>query len=116
MTIKRAVIPMIYKSLEPLRLTSKLMFNIIFSFTLLYFIFHTVYGDRGIISYFKLQAELKESNIQLKKLKTQRLEIENGTRLLRSGSLDRDMLDEKIRNVLGLSRPREKIFKPQLIN
>ena len=39
------------------------------------------------------------------------LEIENRTKLLRPGSLDKDMLDEKIRNVLGLSEPKEKIFR-----
>lgn len=78
---------------------------------LLYFVFHSIYGSRGIIAYFKLQAELESSHKKLDQLRSERLEIENRTKLLRPGSLDRDMLDEKTRNVLGLSLPKEKIFK-----
>lgn len=78
---------------------------------LLYFVFHSIYGSRGIIAYFKLQAELESSHKNLDQLRAERLEIENRAKLLRPGSLDRDMLDEKTRNVLGLSSPKEKIFK-----
>lgn len=78
---------------------------------MIYFVFHSIYGSRGIIEYFKLQAELERSHIKLESLRSERLEIENRAKLLRPGSLDKDMLDEKARNVLGLSNPEEKVFQ-----
>jgi cell division protein FtsB len=77
----------------------------------LYFVFHAIYGSLGIIAYFKLQSELESSHKKLEQLRAERLEIENKTKLLRPGSLDKDMLDETIRNVLGLSSPQEKVYK-----
>ena len=90
------------------------MLNIGILTILFYFIFHSIYGSRGILAYFKLQAELNITHNQLEILRAKRLEIENKTKLLRPGSLDRDMLDEKIRNILGLSSENEKIFKRQV--
>lgn len=107
---------MIRKSQNPLKLTKQSAFNAIILLILSYFIFHSIYGSRGIIAYFKLQSELENSHIKLEKLRSERLEIENRTKLLRPGSLDKDMLDEKIRNVLGLSKTKEKIFKAQPID
>lgn len=75
-----------------------------------YFIFHSIYGSRGIIAYFKLQSELERSRITLESLRHERLEVENRTKLLRPGSLDKDMLDEKVRSVLGVVKPTEHIF------
>ena len=92
----------------------KTVFNVIILLMLLYFVFHSIYGSRGIIAYFKLQAELESSHKKLELLRAERLEIENRTKLLRPGSLDKDMLDEKTRNVLGLSSPKEKVFKTVL--
>ena len=107
---------MIRKSQNSFKLTRKSAFNAVILLMLLYFVFHSIYGSRGIIAYFKLQAELENSHIKLEKLRAERLEIENRTKLLRPGSLDKDMLDEKIRNVLGLSEPKEKVFKAQPVD
>ncbi|MFK7974237.1 MAG: septum formation initiator family protein [Rickettsiaceae bacterium] len=78
---------------------------------LVYFVFHSIYGSRGVIAYFKLQAELEQAHKLLNTIRAERLDIENRTKLLRHETLDRDMLDEQIRNVLGLSLPAEKIFE-----
>ncbi len=88
----------------------KFIFNIIIVFMLLYFVFHSIYGNRGIVAYFNLQAKLENSYKKLKLLRVKKLEIENRVKLLRSKLLDKDMLDEKTRNILGLSLPEEKIF------
>ena len=102
---------MIHKPQNLFKLTRKSAFNTVVLLMLLYFVFHSIYGSRGIIAYFKLQSELENSHVKLEKLRAERLGIENRTKLLRPGSLDKDMLDEKIRNVLGLSEPKEKIFR-----
>ncbi|MFK7967963.1 MAG: septum formation initiator family protein [Rickettsiaceae bacterium] len=82
-------------------------------FMLLYFIFHSIYGSRGVIAYFKLQAELENAHSKLNTLRVERLEIENKANLLRPKSLDYDMLDEKARNVLGVVLPNEQVFKKE---
>jgi cell division protein FtsB len=93
-------------------LARRFLVNIFFLSLILYFLFHSIYGDRGIISYFQLQAKLNKSSEKLVTLRTERLEIENRAKLLRDSSIDRDMLDEKIRYVLGFSEPDEKVFRP----
>lgn len=87
------------------------LLNIATLLMLIYFIFHSIYGSRGIIAYFQLKNELQKSHLQLDELKAHRLENENRTKLLRPESLDRDMLDQQIRKVLGFSKQNEKIFK-----
>lgn len=101
--------------IQQFKISKKKAFNILVFLMLIYFVFHSIYGSRGIIAYFKLQAELEKSHAKLEMLRAERLEIENRTKLLRHGSIDRDMLDEKIRNVLGFSSPNEKIFKANTI-
>lgn len=102
---------MTYKDQKPLKFTKKTVFNALVLLMLLYFVFHSIYGSRGVIAYFKLQSELESSHKKLELLRAERLEIENRTKLLRPGSLDRDMLDETTRNVLGLSSPKERVYK-----
>lgn len=96
-----------YKSVIVIR---KSAVNILLFVILLYFLFHSIYGSRGIISYFKLQAELERSHKALEMLRSERLDIENKTRLLRPNSIDKDLLDEKARSVLGLAKPNEQVF------
>ena len=83
---------------------------------LLYFTFHSIYGNRGVVAYFKLQAELESTHTKLDMLRAERLEIENRAKLLRPESLDIDMLDEKARNILGVIAPNEEVFKKELID
>ena len=105
---------MIEKSSNSFTFTKKKAFNVVVFLMLSYFVFHSIYGSRGVLAYFKLQAELSRSHKKLEFLRAERLEIENRTKLLRHESIDKDMLDEKIRNVLGFSAPEEKIFKTPL--
>lgn len=93
-----------------LNISKKSVINILIFIMLAYFVFHSIYGSRGILAYFKLQAELERTKETLETLRHERLEIENRTKLLRPGSLDRDMLDEKVRSVLGVAKPNEKVF------
>jgi len=108
---------MIKKSqLKTIQLTRKAVFNIIILVLLLYFTFHSIYGNRGVVAYFKLQAELESTHNKLDMLRAERLEIENRAKLLRPESLDIDMLDEKARNILGIIAHNEQVFKREVIN
>lgn len=87
----------------------KLMFNLLILLILFYFIFHTIAGNRGIIAYFKLNQKIEKSNTELDVLKAERIDLEHKVNLLKS-PIDRDMLDEQARKVLGVARPGEKVF------
>jgi cell division protein FtsB len=91
-------------------LSKKTIFNSIVFLLLVYFIFHSIYGDKGIIAYFKLNQKLVKSNEELEDLRAERVEIEHKGKLLRLESLDKDMLDEHARNNLGIASPNEQIF------
>lgn len=91
-----------------LKITKKLLFNIIISLLLLYFVFHTIYGNRGLIAYFKLNQKLDKAYEELKALRADRVEQEHKVKLLKDG--DKDMIDEKARNILGVAAPNEKVF------
>ena len=56
---------------------------------------------------------MENSHNKLNILRAERLEIENRAKLLRPGSLDKDMLDEKARNILGVVLPNEQVFKKE---
>ncbi|MBI3441885.1 MAG: septum formation initiator family protein [Proteobacteria bacterium] len=68
-----------------------------------------MHGDMG---YFALRGvDQKIATLQKKydQLHTERLQIENRVKLLRPGSLDLDMLDERARVVLGFVSPDERV-------
>ena len=91
-----------------IKLTKKLLFNFIFFLLLIYFVFHTIYGNRGLIAYFKLNQKLEKAYEELGSLRAERIENEHRARLLKEG--DKDMLDEKARNILGVASPKEQVF------
>ena len=80
---------------------------------LLYFVFHAIYGNRGIVAYFKLSQNIEESEKEFESLKAERLEMEHKVKSLKSESLDRDMLDEQARKGLGVAGEKEQAFVPE---
>lgn len=83
--------------------------NFVILLVLGYFIFHAVYGQRGILSYFKMSKNLESSIEELENLKSERLSIEHKVNLLKSGSLDLDALDEEARKILGYAKENEVV-------
>lgn len=78
-----------------------------------YFVFHLLYGNRGIVAYFKLNQKITTATEELDILRAQRLELEHKVNSLKTESLDRDMLDEEARKSLGLAGDKEKVFVPK---
>jgi cell division protein FtsB len=77
---------------------------------LIYFVFHSIYGEKGLISYIRLNGKLQKSITNFEDLRMERLDIEHKVKLLRSESLDPDMLDEYVRRNLGVAPSRETVF------
>ncbi len=99
-----------FNLLSKVRLSKKIVFNIIISLLLIYFTFHSIYGNRGIIAYFKLSQQLEKSAAELASLRAEHIETAHKVKLLRPETLDKDMLDQQVRNILGMAASKEQVF------
>ncbi|MFK8040299.1 MAG: septum formation initiator family protein [Rickettsiaceae bacterium] len=88
-----------------------IIINFIIVLILAYFVYHSVYGQKGVLSYFKRTADLEKLNEQLTGLHFQRAQIEHKVNLFKSG--DKDIIDEYARKILNLASPDEQIFIKQ---
>ena len=66
-----------------------------------YFSYHAVQGDRGIRAWLKLRQDLAEARSLDAALATERARLERDVALLRPGSLDPDMVEERARLLLN---------------
>lgn len=72
-----------------------------------YFGFHAYHGEYGLYNKIRLEQESTVLEQRLAVLTAERLAFENQVRLLRDGTLEKDMLDEQIRRALNVSHPDE---------
>jgi len=75
-----------------------------------YFSYHLIEGDRGLFAYLKLQQEVQKETAQLRLTEIEKTKLEKRIKLLDPENLDLDMLDERARDVLGLSGPDELVI------
>ncbi len=66
-----------------------------------YFVHHAHSGARGIEAQQKYEAQVAELTHELDALKTERTDWERRISLLRSDQIDRDLLEERARVMLG---------------
>jgi cell division protein FtsB len=66
-----------------------------------YFVHHAHHGDRGVETRRRIKAQIAETTADLDALKAERLEWERRLSLLRSDQIDRDLLEERARTLLG---------------
>ena len=78
-----------------------------------YFSYHLVEGDRGIVAWRGLNEKIQTAQTQLAQSEAVRTALDRRVALLRPNHLDRDMLDEQARQTLNLIAPDERvIFAP----
>lgn len=70
---------------------------------LAYFSYHTVQGQHGLISQAKLSEVVSRLDLEVSAVRSKRIELSNKIALLSLQNVDRDMLDERARRILGLS-------------
>lgn len=75
-----------------------------------YFLFYTIFGNRGILDYFKLQNTLQERNLVKDKLFMKIEDKKNLVYGMQNQSLDLDLLDEQVRKNLGYAKNNEIII------
>ncbi|MBF0248683.1 MAG: septum formation initiator family protein [Alphaproteobacteria bacterium] len=74
-----------------------------------YFAFHAVQGDRGVIALGNLQGRIDDLQGQVLDMRAQRMDMERKVLMLRPQSLDPDLLEERARTLLGYGRPDELV-------
>lgn len=79
---------------------------------IVYFGYHTVQGENGLLAYARKSGQVQRAQIELAQLQDERKRLELRTSLMRSDSLDPDMLDEQARWALGVLHPDDVIIVP----
>lgn len=74
-----------------------------------YFAYHTVQGDRGLIAWWRLTQDIKQAEESLAQLEDVRDNLDHRAQLLRPDHLDPDMLEERARLMLNMGRDDEVI-------
>src|SRR5690242_6491399 len=77
---------------------------------LAYLGYHLFEGDRGLKASWSVEQRLATADIERKALMTERQRLESRVGLLREDSLDRDMLDERLRQMLNLVQPNDVVI------
>jgi len=77
---------------------------------IVYFGYHAVHGERGLVRAAQLAQELERAKITAQDAAVEHERWQARVRLLRSESLDPDLLDERARFVLGLTAPDEVVL------
>lgn len=69
--------------------------------------YHALHGERGLYALMREKRELAELQTEYQKTKADRERAEIRVSHLRDGSLDRDLLDEQMRRMMGVMKPGE---------
>ena len=75
-----------------------------------YFGYHAIQGDRGLMAWWNLRYEIEKTDIEMAEVTAQKQALEQRVSLLRPNSLDRDMLEERVRLMLGTVGPDDVII------
>jgi cell division protein FtsB len=76
----------------------------------LYFAYHGINGDRGLLAWRELEKRVEGARASLDGTRGEREALERRVKLLYSEKLDPDMLDEWARRLLNYGRPGEIVI------
>ena len=77
---------------------------------LAYLGYHFFEGERGLKASWSVEQRLAKAEAERRELKAERQRLEGRVGLLREGTLDRDMLDERLRQMLNLVQPNDIVI------
>lgn len=75
-----------------------------------YFCYHLIAGQRGYFSLISLESQIETVSAEHEALKTERIGVEKHVIMMRPGSIDRDLLEERARHILGYRHKDELIL------
>ncbi len=82
----------------------------IFTFIIVYFGYHLINGQNGIVNYLAKKARLEKLETEMERVEAKRDNISSKVHKLYPRSLDGDLLDEQYRRTTGKIRPDEVIY------
>ena len=94
------------QTMTPMRLMKPLLWMLI----AFYMGYHTFHGERGLFALMKDRREMVQLQDDLNKTKAEREKVELRVSHLRDASLDRDLLDEQMRRMLGVMHKGEIVI------
>ncbi|MFN3827539.1 MAG: FtsB family cell division protein [Micavibrio sp.] len=74
-----------------------------------YFSYHLILGERSYFRLMSLERQTERTESQFQDMKAEREALENKVAMMRPGSIDPDLLDERARAMLGYRHPDEVI-------
>jgi cell division protein FtsB len=77
---------------------------------LAYLGYHLFEGDRGLKASWSVEQRLAKAETERKALTEERQRLESRVALLREDTLDRDMLDERLRQMLNLVQSNDVVI------
>lgn len=86
------------------------IFPVLSACAISYFGYHAVRGEYGLVAYLRLKQQIASLDAERRDLATQHEKLEHRTNLLRSESLDPDMLEERARILIGLAHPNDAVI------
>lgn len=78
-----------------------------------YFSYHALQGNRSFLRLYSLEHDISVATADLQKAHTERAAIEDKVKAMRPGHLSRDLLEERVRSVLGYVRRDEMVILPR---
>ncbi len=84
-----------------------------------YFGYHALHGERGFLAWRELKGDIVVAQTVEAEIAARRARLERRTALLRSDNLDRDLLDERARALLGYGHPNDLVIlrpEPRSVN
>jgi cell division protein FtsB len=97
--------------LDELRIRARyVLFPAFGACAVLYFAYHGITGDRGLLAWRKLEKEVQSTQAELGRARSEREALERRVKLLYPESLDPDMLDESARRLLNYGHPEEIVI------
>ena len=75
-----------------------------------YFGYHAVEGDRGLIAWWHVTSQLNSAQATLDRVHRERVALDRRVTLLGPDQLDLDLLDERAHAMLNFGRPDEVVI------
>jgi cell division protein FtsB len=75
-----------------------------------YFAYHAVEGSYGLYAPGKLQDRVAELEAELDAVRAERAKVEEHVALMRPGSLEQDMVDERARQALNMADAKDIVL------
>jgi cell division protein FtsB len=75
-----------------------------------YFSYHAVYGERSYASLIALDSKVEQKQQELADITQEREVLESDVKMMRPDSLSKDLLEERVRAVLGYKKPDEYVI------